>query len=294
MSDDREHLSPVQKLCTGSLSEDDAALTLGEVYGLREWFLYPENSTPRTAKMVGHFTQPWDPTQTQVAECYAHAQQIKREIPIPKGLDAEEVSFVIRKFVQDWIAEELLDHPDIDFATTRAYIAIPGSSSFERSWRSVDWLLEDPFSSVHNLQIPHAFLASLKKHKTQVTIRVVGKPRPHAVGHPKCTCGIYAYHSRDTIQMSSPDASPPSGIVLGMIKGYGYVTVGTKGFRAEKVDVVALTLPQRSNLEPLVIGQLINSWRKANITILPDLPALLSFADRGGYLLKQEDLNLEG
>lgn len=53
--------------------------------------------------------------------------------------------------------------------------------------------------------------------------------RPPAVG---CGCGFWAYHD---------GSSYPAGPVSGVIEGYGRVTIGPRGFRAEKARIVALT-----------------------------------------------------
>jgi hypothetical protein len=55
------------------------------------------------------------------------------------------------------------------------------------------------------------------------------------VGHPRCTCGFYAYHDG-----SEGDAQ---GIVTGIIDGFGCATIGTKGFRVSKAKILALCLP---------------------------------------------------
>lgn len=48
---------------------------------------------------------------------------------------------------------------------------------------------------------------------------------------PDCQCGFWAYDEA---------GFKPHGVVIGVIEGYGKVTVGTKGFRAEKARIAAL------------------------------------------------------
>lgn len=48
---------------------------------------------------------------------------------------------------------------------------------------------------------------------------------------PACQCGFWAYDEA---------GFTPHGSVVGVIEGYGKVTVGTKGFRAEKARIVGL------------------------------------------------------
>lgn len=69
------------------------------------------------------------------------------------------------------------------------------------------------------------------------------KPRPvslvkHRAGQLGCSCGYYAYFD---------DGSNPhhgSDCVRGVIEGFGTVTVGSRGFRAEKARLVALIDPK--------------------------------------------------
>lgn len=56
----------------------------------------------------------------------------------------------------------------------------------------------------------------------------------HRPGTLDCTCGYYAYFDRE--------ANPyhKDGNMLGLVEGFGNVTVGSRGFRAEKAKLVAL------------------------------------------------------
>lgn len=58
----------------------------------------------------------------------------------------------------------------------------------------------------------------------------------HRAGSMGCHCGFYAYFR--------PGHNPhhASGNILGLVEGYGLVTVGNRGFRAEKARIVALIL----------------------------------------------------
>lgn len=57
---------------------------------------------------------------------------------------------------------------------------------------------------------------------------------PHRVATKPCTCGYYAYFNGTNVPQHTP------GTVLGLIQGYGLVTVGSKGFRAEKARILAV------------------------------------------------------
>lgn len=57
-----------------------------------------------------------------------------------------------------------------------------------------------------------------------------------------CTCGFYAYQegSNDYYMPGVSKASSGSGPVGGVIRGYGKVVLCTRGFRAEKAEILAL------------------------------------------------------
>lgn len=59
----------------------------------------------------------------------------------------------------------------------------------------------------------------------------------HTIGMLNCTCGFYAYYDPDWDEYAFADTT------LGIIEGYGRVTAGTRGFRAEKCKIVALVDP---------------------------------------------------
>lgn len=57
----------------------------------------------------------------------------------------------------------------------------------------------------------------------------------HQVAQLDCSCGFYGY-----FDATAADTYHRPGHVYGVIKGYGRVTVGDRGFRAEKAELVAL------------------------------------------------------
>lgn len=66
------------------------------------------------------------------------------------------------------------------------------------------------------------------------TVETAKTAPDHRVAQLDCTCGFYAYFDRE--------ANPyhKNGNVLGLVEGFGNVTVGSRGFRAEKAKLVAL------------------------------------------------------
>lgn len=67
----------------------------------------------------------------------------------------------------------------------------------------------------------------------------------HRVASDECSCGFYAYLDPSANAYCFSDA--PRGIV----KAYGAVTVGSRGFRAEKAQIVALVDSRRRVLAAL-------------------------------------------
>lgn len=63
--------------------------------------------------------------------------------------------------------------------------------------------------------------------------------------HPNCRCGFYAHYradeERDEYQWS----------VEGVIRGYGLATLGTKGFRCERAEIVAVSREEGPLRRPL-------------------------------------------
>lgn len=82
------------------------------------------------------------------------------------------------------------------------------------------------------------------------TVRVTAEPdlkdeKPHQVASLDCACGFYAY----TDTASNPHHE--EGNVLAVVEASGVATVGTRGFRAEKAEIVALIAPGRPNARSL-------------------------------------------
>jgi hypothetical protein len=63
-------------------------------------------------------------------------------------------------------------------------------------------------------------------------------PERHDAPQPDCSCGIYAM--REPWDIEAVPVTPPWGVVIGKVHGWGRVLVGTKGWRAELVRPVEL------------------------------------------------------
>lgn len=60
------------------------------------------------------------------------------------------------------------------------------------------------------------------------------EPKPHAIGTLGCTCGFYAYFDR------GHNPHHHEGNMLGIVEGFGVMTVGSRGFRCSKARIRAL------------------------------------------------------
>lgn len=72
---------------------------------------------------------------------------------------------------------------------------------------------------------------------------------PDSIPHPECQCGFYAwYDPQGAIQNHGNSWMGIDGdLVLGVIEASGLIVPGSKGFRAEKADIVAL-VPGRNRI----------------------------------------------
>lgn len=106
---------------------------------------------------------------------------------------------------------------------------------------------------------------SKKKRREGLGFSVLGSCGKHCDGQshwrenvaphlfdPNCECGFWAYDE---------DGFTAHGPVTGVIEAYGKVTIGTKGFRAEKARIVALARTGESALSASVIQRLETLYR---------------------------------
>jgi hypothetical protein len=299
VDDNRQHLNDIQDLCTGTAT-DESELVLGSIYGLREWFFTNDLERLRsttTATLTGHFNQEWNPLITHEAECLAEDTVTFdfTEILDAPDLDADEIEFRIRTRARVFFEQAFTKNLSLDPLTAHCRVSFSSEAGL-LPWREVDWLLDDPDSDAHYIQVPMNFVRALRRFGIgKICLSLTGRRREHPVGHPSCVCGIYAYHDRGSLQPTSRFLAGPS--VFGLVRADGHVTVGTKGFRAERANVVALTVPRVPGGLPKYLrgdwDRIEKSWTDAGITVLPDLSTLLEFADRGGYLERPGDLQTE-
>ncbi|KAB2806962.1 hypothetical protein F9L07_28430 [Pimelobacter simplex] len=117
-------------------------------------------------------------------------------------------------------------------------------------------VMYEPFTTGENVARCGGPLASLTAFSRALT-RVFGQtvagaamapatgepcvPGEHHVAGLRARCGFYAY----TDSRAGDHHRPELGTVQAIIKGYGVMTTGTRGFRAEKAQLVAVVVPRR-------------------------------------------------
>lgn len=94
-------------------------------------------------------------------------------------------------------------------------------------------------------------------------------PPPHRFD-PSCECGFWAYDEA---------GFTPQGEIVGVIDAYGKTTIGTKGFRAEKARIVALSRKDRNgkDLSRSLLFRLASLYPE--VAFYDDLDALIDAHD---------------
>lgn len=75
-----------------------------------------------------------------------------------------------------------------------------------------------------------------------------GNPAPqgHAVPHPDCSCGLYAYH---TLQNAVADTMFCVDSVLVQVEAWGRIALHSRGFKAEFMQPIAVFVPVPDNAD---------------------------------------------
>lgn len=215
----------------------------GSIFGIRAW-----NFDRARAVLVSPTKTSfcWNPNEN-VADCNAGERQVEQffasrdklesilmeKFLPPKTkilslrtiLDRNGVSLVIGLFAES----EIVGHPAMDFPDDRVY---PRELKFVEGGYEAELVMYWKIFSEH---LPKVFM-------------------PHDLN--KCSCGFYAYTDRHNSNagvgyIRTSDYGYEYGHyknktvipVSGVIEGYGQVTVGPYGFRAQKAKIVAMYLP---------------------------------------------------
>lgn len=86
---------------------------------------------------------------------------------------------------------------------------------------------------------------------------------------PECGCGFYAYQEGSNDYYKPSDGKPVGGVV----RGYGKTVLGTRGFRAEKAEILALYINDGDVTGPGLKYRIERNY--AGIPVFTDYAALL-------------------
>jgi hypothetical protein len=239
---DHSSLNRIQQLCT-DLESRDPELVLGHVYGLRQWQLHaPTGQT----YLAGHFSHHWQLDGPNEATCGRSVewQYITLSFPVQTAvsfealLDYEINSFFARFPTCTSVAVTLPTVPG-QFPNSAHIVHNPALEDqlVLRNEKSIPWKV-----------VPDGDVWRVNTHPTvsnYLDVRLSGSTPigPHKVTLPSCQCGFYAYTDRESLIRNSRNYGD---VVFGIIRGSGLVTQGSRGFRAERAEIVALTRPHKS------------------------------------------------
>lgn len=268
-------------MCTG-----DSELVLGYAYGLRQWSvaLHPEMG------LAGHNNHWWSLSGTNHAVCSRRVGGYFGR----KGV----VSMTV-KIYQTVGIHSTLRHFTLQFFDQ--YPTAASANAFVVNDDRLDIVLKGIRSPEDITDLPERLLLRETPFDLHLQSTLPKTDDGHQVVDPECTCGFYAYTDPDSLFENSNGNCPTT---FGLIRVSGRVTQGTKGFRAEKAEILALTelhRPTRPELDYLLAGRgspiSINSWvpdmaRDSldvpdHIQMFEDLPNLLSYA--APYLKETRD-----
>lgn len=229
-------LNEIQQLCTG-----EPEFVVGEIYGLRQWFSLAYWFTPDIYQsgLVGHNNMSWTPGAVHTAVCDRTTETLLEHLTLACsfGFDPHRQSEALADDLYRHLELFFDKYPDVsEVAVHTSVISLrPPIASRDgyKTDKELRYRLHLAMSSLRHTNPWGPILVSLRGRRQM--------PK-HSLTDPRCTCGFYAYTDAAALHSnSSRYAAVPS--VFGIIKGYGLVTQGTRGFRAEKAEIVSLTRP---------------------------------------------------
>lgn len=232
-----EKLNELQQSLTGPNRE----FALGAIYGVRTWrfSIHPLHGP----ELIGQWNGQW---------------LGKRNIATCRKTAAVTMNFVCSNdpAVTERRAQQAIEHAEAelksmykvatDFQASISYTSEGSGYSWTEVWQptardNVLKISDMPQSTAQMADVRMFGLASVSAHVSC-----------DKICDPECTCGFYAYtapkdgvaslftsHSSRVAGSGGLNFSPKY-LIAGVMKGYGAVTIGTRGFRAEKADIVAL------------------------------------------------------
>jgi hypothetical protein len=264
--------SPIQKLCTDLSS--DPQFVAGSLYGLRQWSV-SMNGDSMAPVLYGHNGGLWELGNTLYGAC-------------TKTLDAVVETVTVETEDPENIADQLLSEVMRFFAWHPSAVSVSVDVWSERPVRVTRRALSLDFGvmTARSALVRHA-REELVPSWQRTLAKIMPDVRPgsvllsanvtsadHVVATPTCTCGYYAYTDAESLYENSYDSSKNSSFfgvpfVFGIIKASGHITQGTKGFRAEQAEIVALTVPLTERVVDAVGGdeqmETVYSWTGSRV-----------------------------
>lgn len=227
------HLNKVQQLCTNL--DEEPEFVVGEVYGMRQWFLREDSTGPN---LYGYNDFAWNLDQPNQAGCTLSYWSSYGNLAVYEqvALSRYPLDYALERSIRQLFQENPNSHVAyIDLEGSDTTVAVPrhaieGGLSIKHPWSFTRGYHEIYINGKPN---PYSYQGVLR-FRLKVSFPIT----PHDVTDPRCTCGFYAYTSPEALYDNSRGAK---GSYFGIIKAWGKVTQGTKGFRAEKAQIVGLT-----------------------------------------------------
>jgi hypothetical protein len=236
----------IQQLCT-NLDATEPEFIMGSLYGLRQWRLH---TLPQRSYLAGHFSHQWDLSGVNVATCGRSTEWIYQTIEIASDFLSvpfeQLLSFHVDRFFHQHprathariaLAVTMSDIPPQEYVVANPALDLGGNPL------PLPVFGQSPFPWKVAPDNGRWTVDGLYPRNDTFSVRITGSVpiEPHEATLPSCQCGFYAY----TDQQSLVENSGLDGtLVFGLVRAFGKVTQGTKGFRAEKAQVIALTRPQ--------------------------------------------------
>lgn len=230
------HLNNIQRLCTNL--EGDTELVVGEVYGMRQWNLY--KNSHQVTSLIGHNSKSWDVAGVNEAKCALTHRNVYRYVRFDTSEWGPEKAARTLELELERMFFQNPEMADITVSLPQLIRARKATMSREAYAPYFPWVIINGGSF---FRVEHDGFIDLVNEV--IEFKLVGRNPvpPHQVTDPGCTCGFYAYTDEHSLDKNSYRGQEFNNSIFGIIKAWGYVTEGTKGFRAQKAQIVGLTVP---------------------------------------------------
>jgi hypothetical protein len=277
----RRHLNSIQDMCTGDEPDFTIEPVYG-LRHWRLYYDVDDGGT-RSRRLVGHNGMAWQIDGGEhVASCKRGSKRFQHDIELSNITSFSELLSALTRGIKDavdasglqpfetvyvammsfpqpryqlkisdmWVRDDAPPSPaklELDQSPALKLPAqVPNTDTAIININSRGWVEAEPDARTHSIiSRMYTALRELDLYRPYLTVAGGGTDMQidHPVAHPSCTCGFYAYTSPQALYANTPWSYSSAGEVYGLVRGYGHVTVGSLGFRAEKADIVALTWP---------------------------------------------------